>query len=290
LIETTYKPVGAILGVAGVIMGWVYRTASSRLGIVDLFAYEITTICRVGTIIDVGKGYSKHFSEAADAANDPAFASSTQQAQAHSPYRFSSSENHFPVFEKNSRDLRVLETGVVTNVTAFYTYMKVVRDYLRRISDLDSLPSNKEATQDLQALWLNLIFMLFLAYEAARKSINDLIEYEPTRTENIAVTLLTELQCYAILEAHFRDKTDDIRCRRLKLRAQEYEVIASDLYHRISHHSRGTLVDEREWAKAAELLDELVRRCHTAGLKLDNRMRADDLLVRNELLTIELSG
>ena len=49
--------VGPGVPIYGVIVGWAYQTASTRLGIVDLFACEISTLCRVGTIFDIGKRY-----------------------------------------------------------------------------------------------------------------------------------------------------------------------------------------------------------------------------------------
>jgi hypothetical protein len=41
-----------LLAVGGPILGWTYQTGSKRLGIVDLFACEIVTLCRVGAIVD----------------------------------------------------------------------------------------------------------------------------------------------------------------------------------------------------------------------------------------------
>ena len=40
----------ALIAAVGGILAWCYQTGSARLGIVDLFACEITTICRVCTI------------------------------------------------------------------------------------------------------------------------------------------------------------------------------------------------------------------------------------------------
>jgi hypothetical protein len=60
-MEAIGTPVITIFGAIGVIMGWVYRTASARLGIVDLFAYEITTLCRVGTTVDSVRRYIAAF-------------------------------------------------------------------------------------------------------------------------------------------------------------------------------------------------------------------------------------
>jgi len=66
-------------------MGWAYQSASKRLGIVDLFACEIGTLCRVGTIFDIGKRYvDAYFAAPSD--KPPSCAS------------FVSKEEYFPVF------------------------------------------------------------------------------------------------------------------------------------------------------------------------------------------------
>ena len=58
-------------------------------------------------------------------------------ANSESPTRhFTSEENYFPVFENNTRDLQSLEAHVVINITAFYTYMKAVRDSTRSLVDM----------------------------------------------------------------------------------------------------------------------------------------------------------
>jgi hypothetical protein len=46
--------IGPGIPIYGAIIGWAYLSASSRLGVVDLFASEIGTLCRVGTIFDIG--------------------------------------------------------------------------------------------------------------------------------------------------------------------------------------------------------------------------------------------
>jgi hypothetical protein len=145
-LERIYLSIVPFLGVVGIILGWIYRTASNRLGIVDLFAYEITTLCRVGTIVDVISTYIKAFQM--DQTERDIRSTGAQEATINPPHRFVSQESYFPIFESNSRDLRILEAGVVTNVTAFYTFMKVVRDYLRRIGDLDAVPRNKQLTNN----------------------------------------------------------------------------------------------------------------------------------------------
>jgi hypothetical protein len=48
--ELDGKFTGAVVVFAGTIVAWAYQTGSKRLGVVDLFACEIVTLCRVGTI------------------------------------------------------------------------------------------------------------------------------------------------------------------------------------------------------------------------------------------------
>jgi hypothetical protein len=114
---------GAILAVGGAIGSWVYRTASTRLGVVDLFASEITTLCRVGTIVDMVPRSIDTLQSQTEHVHTETAISRDLTIQTYAP-RFTSQENYFPVFESNSKDLQVLEASVVVNVTAFYTYMR----------------------------------------------------------------------------------------------------------------------------------------------------------------------
>ncbi len=60
---------------------------------------------------------------------------------------------------------------------------------------------------------INVVYMLFLAYEIARKATKDLVEYEPAASEFIIIIVITELKCYAFLMEYCR-KTfpqEDIR-------------------------------------------------------------------------------
>ena len=269
LLETLGRfgaSVGAVFGIGGVVIAWVYRTASVRLGVVDLFACEITTLCRVGTIVDwiaqriaaFEKDYGTRAVESSGGrADDPATA--PPDPPANPLYRFTSSENYFPVFEGNSRDLQLLEADVVTNVTAFYTYMKVSRDYLRRLNELDARPHTRDIPEQLYQIWCNIIYMQFLAYESARQAVDELIEYEPTHTENTITILLTELVAYGFLRKHF--KNDDFRFKRLDLRNENYREVAQELRRRIAaDHSAVPAPETAEWEKAKALWPELAKR------------------------------
>ena len=67
---------------------------------------------------------------------------------------------------------------------------------------------------------VNAIYMIFLGYESARKSIDELIEFEPTQAEALVTALVIELPAYRFLTKCFGP--DDIRGRRLALREDKY--------------------------------------------------------------------
>jgi hypothetical protein len=237
--------IGAVLLASGWIMAWVYQTGSKRLGVVDLFACEIVTLCRVGTIMDVvPRLIMAHQALTASAPGEPPNAS----AQDISFGRFTSQENYFPVFDGNSKDLQVLEADVVINVTAFYTYMKALRDHFRRLGDLSP---GQDSNAQKCTLLVNAIYMAFLAYESARTSIEELIEFEPTQAEAMVTGLVTELSAYRYLTKCF--DPEDIRGRRLVLRETKYEELVPKLYESVMK-SAGV-----EWENAQSTAIDLER-------------------------------
>ena len=112
-------------------------------------------------------------------------------------------EEYFQVFATTTKDLQQLEEKVVVQVTAFYTYMKTMRDYLRRLSDIR--PDDPNYPTERRMTLVNVVYMLFLSYESARRAIRELVEYEPER-ERLMTIFLTELQAYKFLLERFRDE------------------------------------------------------------------------------------
>jgi hypothetical protein len=237
--------IGAVLLASGWIMAWVYQTGSKRLGVVDLFACEIVTLCRVGTIMDVvPRLIAAHQNLTASARGEPPNAS----GQDINFGRFTSQENYFPVFDGNSKDLQILEADVVINVTAFYTYMKALRDHFRRLGDLSP---GQDTNAQKCTLLVNAIYMAFLAYESARTSIEELIEFEPTQAEAMVTGLVTELNAYRYLTKCFGP--EDIRGRRLVLRERKYEELVPKLYESVMK------VTGVEWENAQSTAIDLER-------------------------------
>jgi hypothetical protein len=241
--------VGPALTIYGAIVAWSYLSASKRLGIVDLFACEIKTLCRVGTIFDVGKRYVAMYQSKLDIAqNDaategiPAAPSAVEPMTDELLSRSSISEEHyFPIFENNSSDLESLEALVVGNITEYYTYMKSARDLQRILASINASQAAKssagaphDAAKDTagRETVADIIYVVFLGYESARKAIADLIEFQPTRDENIIVVLMTELVCFSFLCEYLRG--DSLRFTRLQLREFGYEKVYRELMESVN--------------------------------------------------------
>ena len=239
--------IGAIWGVGGGVLAWTYQSGSGRLGVVDLFACEIATLCRVAAVSDMVQRYVTLF-EAGPGVDVPHpidgdLPDDTSQ--------FTSQESYFPVFDASVKDLQSLEADVVKHVTAFYTYMKVMRDSLRRLAQIKVPASDGKPDDEWHRAICNVVYMQFLGLESARKAIRDLIEFEPTQAEDMITVLLSELVAYAFLREHFRG---DIRQRRLEAREQMYLSEVPALYNLVLA-GKGA-----QWTPARDLAEEMMRR------------------------------
>ncbi|HTR86858.1 MAG TPA: hypothetical protein VMI56_20420 [Reyranella sp.] len=243
--------VAPIVAVLGAVIAWAYQAGSARLGVVDLFACEISTICRVTTVIDVARHQTGEYDQ-----HSPAKPRDGGPASA--PSRFSSEEDYFPVFQNNTRDLQSLEARVVASITAFYTYMKVFRDSLRARAGME--PTKPGQPDPWPEATRNLIFMLFLGLESGRLAITDLVEFKPENTEYRIVILISELEAYRFLRRHFTDPAD-IRHNRIELRKPKYRPLVDELCASVD---AGMKKSPEQWEPARLLLGELKERCDAA--------------------------
>jgi len=237
----------AIVGTGCGVLTWVYQTGSARLGVVDLFACEIATICTVVAVTEAAPLFVQMY-------RDPPSLST----------KFSSQEHYSPIFDNNAKDLHVLEARVVERVTEFYTYLKAMRNYLRIVSAI-------ERPQDEIQRWRvrvrNVIYMLFLMLESARKSVERLVEYEPERVQNTITILLSELVAFGLLLELFEEEAREhpgynARLERLRLRKTGYPDLVRAIYQRVSSPKDKDGRDKVEWQRAAALIGELNQRCH----------------------------
>lgn len=259
--------VAPMLAVFGAVLAWTYRNGSARLGVVDLFACEIDTLCRVAAIVEAVGQHVQQFERGP-------FAEATRVDKLRATVsRFTSQENYFPVFEGNTRDLQTLEASVVINITAFYTYMKAVRDKIRALAEVrpghadlkrgadhKAVPNRPEQFGPWHDAAGNVIYMLFLAMESARKATRDLVEFEPELAERTIVILMSELVAYRFLRNQFKDESE-MHYRRIILREAAYETLEQELPHLIRQKMTGEKVSgSNAWEPAAVLLEELQKR------------------------------
>jgi len=301
---------GAAVPIYGAIIAWAYLNAGKRLGVVDLFACEIGTLCRVSALFDIGRYYIEAYRDAGNIKDKHAKVKhlASHHATSAPSDTFVSQEKYFPIFDNNSSDLQSLEALVVGSITEYYTYMKAARDLQRKLASIDPTEMAKPAAPVLGSSakedpWhdtlVNLIYMLFLGFESARKSIKDLIEFEPARAENSIIILLTELVCFSFLceylknsEIRFRDlqrhevatggkdalkfkrlcEEFEVKFKRLELRAAEYQEIVPALIDRVNaQHGES----ENYWLPAKRTVPELQNRFDAAKEALE-RCRAKD--------------
>lgn len=238
--------IGPAVGIAGLIISWAYKAASTRLGIIDLFGCEIGTLCRVGTIFDIGTRYVRAYEGGAGAKDDGA-------EKRDSFDKYTSEEDYFPIFDNNSSDLQLLEALVVCRITEFYTFMKAARDTQRRLATIPSPNAAAGAQTPWHAAMLDVVYMIFLGYEAGRNAIDHLVEFEPAAAENTIVIMITELTCYGLLLGKLKD---DPRYPRLQLRLEDYKKKTPMLYRKIDSHDE----NDKYWRPARRLLPQLRER------------------------------
>jgi hypothetical protein len=249
-----------LAGLCGII-AWCYQTGSGRLGIVDLFACEITTLCRVCTINGLADTCVAALELDSREHSPPDQDKITKTAESFG--HFDSAEEYTPIFDNNAKELQSLSVKVVINITAFYTYWKATRDAFRRLAN--TKPAYSDGWHRAMA---NVLYMQFLAMESARKAIRDLIEFEPNHAENTIMILLSELPLYGALSKYFEES--DVRHARLQLRRSRYlTLVAQVYYHTLEQHakyddsavSRNDLEElRRDWTKAHRMLEELKKR------------------------------
>jgi hypothetical protein len=254
--------IGPELAVFGLVVAWAYQVGSARLGVVDLFACEISTLCRVAAVVGAAQKLIENFSQGPPSSESHLPAASN----------FTSQENYFPVFESNARDLQALDANVVINITAFYTYMKATRDSLRKLAetkpdsaDLDSTSNGVQAAGPWHKEARNAVYLLFLGLESGRHAISALVEFEPEKTEHTMVVLLSELDAYKFLRYQFQD-AKDIFHKRIKLRIPVFRKLMRDLRRSIKagRESGKESTGAASWEQARVLLPALRKSFNSA--------------------------
>jgi hypothetical protein len=262
------------LAVVGAVLAWAYQIGSARLGVVDLFACEVSTLCRIVTILDTVRRFTDTFRLGSGSQAKRA------DMQSSSPH-FTSQEEYFPVFENNTAALQTLEARVVVNITAFYTYMKAMRDSMRALAEITAAAVENAAPAAGAAAsgpWhdtaRNVIYVLFLGLESARKAVDDLVEFDPEKAERTIVILISELEAYRFLREQF-NQSKDIRHERIVLRISQYKSVVPQVQSVVRDGRAKELIEAdrpdapvppkaSQWEAAYLLLDELDKRYRAA--------------------------
>ena len=228
----------AFITTAVAMFNWVYQAANRRLGVVDLFASEISALCKVCIVTD--------FAKKSIAMRRAANISETQV-----PRSFDTKESYTPVYDKGSADLQALDSNVVSAVTQFYTYRRTMVDCLHS--------ALAEAKRDAALpQYDQMIYMQFLMYECALTSIRELIEFEPDKAENQVTVLCSALPLLAFLiHRHRKDPNTVFLYRRLLLRVPDYVNDVEMLLGDIAKAETKSPAVVKGWSKAITTSAEL---------------------------------
>jgi hypothetical protein len=247
---------GAVLATTLAVLNWTYQTGSKRIGGVDLFACEISAICRVSFVMNFANTCVMWAKKTADVA---------------SLCKFTSEEEYTPVYDKCLPDLQPLDVEVVTNVTEFYTYRKTMMDLLRRIA-----VAKEDKERD--GLLIQMIYMQFLMYESARHAIDELVEFEPNKAESLVNILSSELPLYGFLRECY--DPGDYRYDRLCLRETQYQKETPRLLKQILAPN-----NNKNWERAQATAPELKKRYEDMIETIDRLARRPARLAPLELVS-----
>jgi hypothetical protein len=245
LITNELTVTGGVFAVAATVLSWTYQTGNKRLGAIDLFASEISAICRMSLIADFALA-QVHIAEREHEGL-------IQGAQGESSIKFTSEEHYTPVYDRNLSDLEPLNVTTISNVTEFYSYRKAMIDYLRRIA-VESDDQSRRTERNM------MIYMQFLMYESARYAVAELIEFEPNLEESKINILCSELVVFNYLMKVFT--CDDYRGKRLRIR--NYEMIVLDTLNKVNK-GQG-----QNWLRARTTATQLLYRARKYKFLLNN--------------------
>jgi hypothetical protein len=237
--------IGGILASSATFISWIYQSASKRIGTVDLFACEISSLCRVCLVTDFAKQSLARF------AGFP-------PQDKWKPSAIDVKESYTPVYDSGTTELQSLESRPVSAITAFYTYRKTMMDYLRA-------SATSEASETAKQLYEQVIYMQFLMYESGRLAVQELTEFEPEKTQNLITIYCSELPLFTFLLRRYRNN-DAMKFlyRRLHLRIADYRGSVQRLLDKLDEIGRMSPEDRQHldevWLKALTTADELDRR------------------------------
>jgi len=201
-----------LLTVAGGIISWTYQAANTRFGVVDIFAAEIATLCRVAAVNE----FMVHYVELYDRKR--------QFPVVNAP------RDYLAVFNNNAKDLEVLDGDVARFVTQFYVHMKALQDTVARGAD----------PQENAVAALNVMYSAFLAFESARQALAVLMDNRVERQEYVLTALVSELPAYLLLYRE-RATLGGLRAARIEQRLPRYAELIDNIKKTPLEGARGPI-------------------------------------------------
>jgi hypothetical protein len=192
--------VAALLTVLVAIAGKLCDVAHKRLALVNMLASDILSIGRVfvaSNIIGVFYRLHSEIPKNNDGLEDDDAWSSGFSGEARR-------ENYFRVFEESVGQLGSLASATVTNITAFYTFLRAARDATEALGHWKTRRSPpKQKTNDI----LEVIYLCYLCAIHGRLALMGLIKHKEIERYARDVFLAIEVQCIDFLATHM-DKND----------------------------------------------------------------------------------
>jgi hypothetical protein len=191
----------AFFGGLTTIAAKLIENSQKRLATVDLFTSEILSIGRVFISSNI-VGMFVHLFDELSKPNLVLEASSNGGLDAPlqiGPFGFADAarkESYFTIFEKNSTDLGPLSADIISDVTAFYTFLKASRDATGAMS-LWKEPYYVNSMQRNDVI--SVLYNCFLMAIHGRLALNGLIEQDQRAKYASEVFNSIEVKCYCFL-------------------------------------------------------------------------------------------
>jgi hypothetical protein len=220
----------------GVVGQFIYL-AHSRMGMIDTITSDILSIGRVfiaSDIIGYFMNLHKYLADAeadakADAERKFKFGHYhvTFKGKTPIPHGFAAAareENYFSVFDANIGNLGSLRASIVTNVTAFYTFLKAARDATRSIKDWERENYNFSMKRlDI----INVIYLCLLSAIHGRKALEELCMDRYIRGYCKNTFYLIEVKAFKFLENNL--SSGDYRKHYIDQRRSDYDEIIEEI-------------------------------------------------------------
>ncbi len=259
---------GAFIGAIGAlgcgVLAWTYQTGSARLGVVDLFACEIATLCRVAAVVEMVRRYVALFD------------AGPHVAQPH--VRWRAADRHQPLHLAGELfpGVRLLGDGPAGAGSGrrherhgiLHLY-EGDAGFAAQTGGYKAAAPGDAVGDDWHRAICSVVYMQFLGLESARKAIKELVEFEPTQAEDMLTILLSEIAAYGFLRDRFRG---DLRERRLDARDADYRREIPEL-------CRMAMADSGpKWEKAQDTAAELMKRyAHVFAVEIPLPVREREL-------------